>query len=262
MGKILISSLKDITAKLTLVGILMAVFSGSSLAEVIQSPYAVGERLNFKIYFEFVLGGNASMYVQGIEEDGGRRTMHIVSEAKSTPTVDRMYKVRDKIESWRDLEMKASVKYSKRLREGKWKDDKVVEYNQEAGTALLYRKPGQPADTVKINPPVMDIISAFYYVRECSLEVGKSLFIPLHDIEKQYLLEVKVLRKETVEVPGGTFDCFVVEPQLQSSGLFRREGSLQIWLTDDRYKMPVLMQSKLYFGRVWAKLVDYTRGQE
>jgi len=247
---------------LVIAGLSNAGSTGVLHAEVIQAPYVVGERLHFKIYFEFVLGGDATMSVQGIEEVNGRRTLHIVSEAKSTSTVDMMYKVRDKIESWRDIETEASIKYSKRLREGKWKDDKLVIYDQEAGTALVQRKPNQPPDTVTIVPPVMDIISAFYHVRECSLEVGKSIFIPLHDIDKQYMLEVKVLRRERVEVPAGTFDCLVIEPQLQSSGLFRKEGSLQIWMTDDRFRMPVLMQSKLYFGRVWAKLVEYTRGQE
>jgi hypothetical protein len=225
-------------------------------------PFHVGEKLEFKVYFEFVLGGGASMSVQGIEEIDGHRCLKFVSEARSTSTVDIMYKVRDKIESWRDIELGFSRRYAKHLREGKYSDDKLVEYKQEDSLAIMHKKTDKPGDTLAIIPPVQDIMSAFYYFRQCTLEVGKSLSIPLHDIDKQYVLEVKVLRKETIEVPAGTFDCFVVEPQLKSSGIFRREGSLQIWMTDDQYRMPVLMQSKLYFGRVWAKLVSYKRGQE
>ena len=226
------------------------------------APFTVGEKLDFKVYFEFILGGDASMSVKSIDEVNNRRCLRFVSEARSTPTVDMMYKVRDKIESWIDVESRYSVKYVKRLREGRWKDDKLVEYNQEAGIARVRRNAADSIRVVQITPPVMDVLASFYRVRECSLQVGTSIFIPLHDIDKQYELEVNVIRKETVEVPAGTFDCIVVEPLLRSSGIFRKEGSLQIWLTDDRYRMPVLMQSRLYFGRVWAKLVNYQRGGE
>lgn len=201
------------------------------------------------------------MSVESVEQIDGHDCLKIVSEAKSTRTVDRMYKVRDRIETWRDVEGQFSRRYTKRLREGKWKDDKRVEYNPEAGFSCLYRGEGAMPDTQSLDMQVQDVMSAFYEVRQHNLEVGRSVFFELHDIDKRYRLEVKVLRKETIEVPAGKFDCIVVEPLLQSSGIFRREGSVQIWLSDDQYKMPVLMQSRLYFGRVWAKLVGFRRGE-
>jgi len=225
-------------------------------------PFSPGEKLDFKVYFEFILGGDATMEVAPLEEVNGRLCYRFTSTARSTRTVDKFYKVRDRIESWREIDGGSSRRYFKQLREGKWVDDKVVEYFQEDSLALLQKKAGAPIDTLRLTPPVQDVLSAFYYFRECSLTVGQSVRIPLHDIDKQYILEVRALRKERIEVPAGTFDCIVVEPLLKSSGIFRREGSLHIWLTDDHRRMPVLMQSKLYFGRVWAKLVDYKLGGE
>ena len=227
-----------------------------------QPPFTIGERLNFKVYLEFILGGDASMSVKGIEDVNGHSCQRLVSEAHSTPTVDAFYKVRDRVESWRDLQFGFSRRYVKTLREGKYKDDKRVEYATEDSLAFLYRGSREIPETLSVSGGIHDVLNAFYAMRERDLQVGRSEFIDLHDINQRYLLEVKVLRRESVEVPVGKFRCLVVEPELQSAGLFRKEGELQIWLTDDQYKMPVLMKSKLYFGRVWAKLVGYSRGDE
>jgi len=222
-----------------------------------ELPFVVGERLKFKIYFEFVLGGEARMEVEAIENIDGHDCLRIVSEAKSTRTVDNFYKVRDRIVSWRDLKTGYSRQYTKTTREGKYKDDKKVSYYPEKNQLVLTRKADALPETLFLDKSVHDVLAAFYEVRLYNLEVGKSIIIEMHDIDKQYPLEVKVLRKERAEVPAGNFDCVVIEPLLKSSGIFRKEGSLQIWLTDDDRHMPVLMQSQLYFGRVWAKLAEY-----
>ena len=73
-------------------------------------------------------------------------------------------------------------------------------------------------------------------------------------------LEVRVLREETVTVEAGTFDCLVVEPITQSVGLFKHEGNLTVWLTNDRLRMPVLMKSKLLFGSISVELTDFELG--
>lgn len=225
-----------------------------------STPFQPGEQLEFKVYFEFVLGGTAVMAVKPAEMVDGRSCILLESTARSTPTVDMMYKVRDRIRSWLDVPARCTRRYAKELREGSHRDEKLVEYFPEQRRANLTSDPTQPKKTIEVDSGMVDVLAAFYTMRQETLEVGKSLFIDVHDITKQYKLEVKVLGRERVEVPAGEFDCFVVEPLLKSSGIFRKEGSLQIWVTDDEYKMPVLMKSRLYFGRVWAKLTKFKRG--
>jgi hypothetical protein len=106
------------------------------------------------------------------------------------------------------------------------------------------------------------VLSAFYYVRTQPLEIGKSLFIDNHADKKNYPLEVKVIRKERIEVEAGTFDCLVVEPILQASAIFEQKGSLTVWLTDDHIRMPVLMKSKVVIGSIATELTEYCLGNE
>ena len=249
-----------------LVGILILLLFIASPAKaespLKKLPFNVGERLDFKVYFEFILGGHASMSVASIDSIDGHPTFHIVSRAKSTKTVDMFYKVRDRIESWRDVEGGFSRLYIKQLREGKHKVDKRVVYAPVDSAAYLYRGSSEVPETLSVAGHVQDVLSAFYEMRTRELEVGKSVWIDIHDINKRYDLEVKVLRKEQVEVPAGKFNCLVLEPLLKSSGLFRKEGKLQIWISDDEHRIPVVMKSELYFGAVYARLIGYRLGDK
>ena len=98
-------------------------------------------------------------------------------------------------------------------------------------------------------------------MRTQPLEEGKSIYVDNFTDGKQYSLEVRVLRREKISVTAGTFDCIVVEPLLQTVGVFKHEGKLTVWLTDDRLRMPVLMKSKILVGSVSAELTKYTLGE-
>lgn len=223
--------------------------------------YKIGENLEFKIYFEFIRGGSSQMTVDSTTVDG-KPCFHFVSTAKSTRTVDTFYKVRDRVESWQDINGGFSRRYAKRLREGRYKSDRQVEYLPTDSTAVLFRTKDAAPETLSVRGKVFDVLSAFYESRTRPLEVGKSISVELHDIDKYYTLEVSVLRQETIKVPAGKFDCFVIEPRLKSEGLFRRKGSMLVWITADENRIPVMMRSKLYFGRVWAKLSNYQLGKD
>jgi len=73
-------------------------------------------------------------------------------------------------------------------------------------------------------------------------------------------LKVYVHGKKTVQVPAGTFECFVVEPIMQGEGLFKHEGKLTIYLSDDQYRVPVLVKTKVPVGSIKVELKEFYPG--
>ena len=65
---------------------------------------------------------------------------------------------------------------------------------------------------------------------------------------------------ETVKAPAGKFRCFVVDPHLQSVGVFNQKGRMRVWITADRKRMPVKLESKVTFGAFEAVLIGYRSG--
>ena len=67
-------------------------------------------------------------------------------------------------------------------------------------------------------------------------------------------LEVKVYKREVLEVEAGKFRCLFIEPLLQGDGIFKQKGRLKVWLTDDQYKIPVQMTSEVIVGHITTEL--------
>jgi hypothetical protein len=215
-------------------------------------PFGEGEYLLFAIQYGLIYAGDATLEVRSDAELNGRRAYHLVSVARTNKTFDMVYKVRDRHESYMDMEYLYSLRFEKHLREGRFRRDKVVDFDQTSHVAIY------PDNQVGIPPNTQDFISALYYVRTIPLEPGQAVWMPNHSDGKNYPIFVKALRRERVEVQAGTFDCIVIEPVLETSAIFENTGKLTIWLTDDNFRMPVLMRSKVVVGSFEAVLKEFT----
>ena len=56
---------------------------------------------------------------------------------------------------------------------------------------------------------------------------------------------LRVLRKETVTVPAGTFNTIVVRPIIQTKGLFSQGGEAEVYFSDDARRILVMVRSKV-----------------
>ena len=103
-------------------------------------------------------------------------------------------------------------------------------------------------------------MSAFFFARNLDLDVGDEYFMTAHSSRKTYDLKIVVHGKERVEVEAGTWDCFVVEPFLQGEGIFKHEGKVTIYITDDKHRIPVLIRTKVPVGSIDVELKEYQPG--
>lgn len=217
--------------------------------------FGVGEELYFDINYGFINAGTAQMRVLDLVEWAGRPCYYIQTQAHSNSFFSSIFPVNDTVETIVDAAGLYSWHFEKRLREGSYNSDRVYSFDHVNKQAFF------ESDTIDIPRFVHDVLSAFYYVRTMDLKVGETVTINNFSRGRVAPLEVKALRKETVETEAGEFDCIVVEPLLQAAGVFRHEGKLTVWLTDDRLKMPVLMKSKVLVGAINASLTDYKLGE-
>lgn len=215
-------------------------------------PFGEGEYLLFAIQYGLIHAGDATLEVRSDAELNGRQAYHLVSTARTNKTFDMIYKVRDRHESFMDKEFLYSLRFEKHIREGKFRRDKEVDFDQANHLAIY------PDRQVGIPPNTQDFISALYYVRTFPLEPGQAVWMANHSDGKNYPIFIKALRRERIKVQAGEFDCLVIEPVLETSAIFENKGKLTIWLTDDNVRMPVLMRSKVVVGSFEAVLKEYT----
>jgi uncharacterized protein DUF3108 len=214
-------------------------------------PWKIGEYFQFSIDWNGLNGGNSLMQVQNVQRLEGRRVYRIVTKTESNSFVSKFYKVRDRAETYIDAESLYSRRFLKHLREGGYKKDVDVRFDQEARKAAY-----DDGSSFDVPARVHDVLSAFYYVRTRPLPTGATLLLPTHDNKKSYDMEVKVHKRERIQVPAGTFECVLVEPILKSEGVFKSKGSILIWLSDDARRIPVMVKSKVPVGSITVSLTD------
>jgi hypothetical protein len=257
------------TLRLALAGLLVATavtrpaVADTPAAPVVNSsaargrglPFGPGESLRFSIEYGLIKAGSAWLEVGPMETYKGRSCYHITSRAESNDVMSRIYKVRDRIDSLIDAEGLYTWRYKKRIREGGYERDYDILYEPHSGRTTY-------ADGLKFDakPWSKDGLAAFYYVRHLPLEVGKDLVVTHHSDRRSNDILVKVHGRETVKVPAGTFDCFIIEPVMESGGLFKNSGRLSIWVTADDRRIPVLMKSKIPVGSIDAVLQEVRSG--
>lgn len=228
--------------------------SNDELRKVGNNAFTVGEKLTFDVKYGFVTAGVAVMQIPKIRRISGRNAYHITFEVNTVPSFDWIYKVRDRYETYLDVEGLFPWRFEQHIREGGYKRDFAAFFDQRRGKAKTTE------GEYDIPKYVNDIVSAFYLARTFDYsDMKKSDRIHLQNFykDKVYDLDVRYLGKETIEVPAGKFDCIIVEPLVQEGGLFKSEGNIIIWLTDDSLKVPVKVKTKVVIGSIDADLTAY-----
>lgn len=213
-----------------------------------NKAFSVGEKLTFDIDWGPITVGTAEMAIPRIKKYNGHTVYDVRSTVYSNKMVAKIYPVEDRFISYIDSAGIYSHRFEKHQREGNWKRDRIFFLDQVNNLGISRQ------DTIEIPRFTQDIISAFYYVRTLDLKVGDVIDIPNYDNGKVHDIEVEVQKKIRIRVPAGKFDCLLIEPKLKTQALFKNEGRIFIYVTDDERKIPVLMVSKVIFGQISAKL--------
>ncbi len=214
-------------------------------------PFAPGEKLTFNLQYGPIQAGTATMSVSGIGRIGSVPCYHFTSYSRSAPFFDTIYPVRDLVESYADTATLVTWRIEKHLREDDYRLDTVVRLDPPRRRAVY-----EDGQALAVDARVRDPLAAFFYARTLPLEVGQTYTLPSHGDRKTYNVLIKVLRREVVTVPRGTYRCLALEPQLKSTGVFRQTGKMTVWVTDDARHMPVKLSSKVAVGSVVGVLVS------
>lgn len=222
-------------------------------------PFGIGEQIVLHVSFGIIPAGKAILEVVDTMRVHDQLAYYVVSTARSAKGFDWIYKVRDSIQTWVDADSIYSLRFRKQLREGSYRDEKVVEYNFDDSLAYWWDD-GKEKDPLHVEPFIQDAFSAGFKTRTLPMEVGDTLIIRTHDVKKTYDLFVIIHGREMVETMAGTFDCFKAEPIMKSGGLFKKErkARLYVWVTADERRIPVMLKSKASFGTFTVQLESYT----
>ncbi|MDH3974502.1 MAG: DUF3108 domain-containing protein [Deltaproteobacteria bacterium] len=221
-------------------------------------PFEVGERLEYEISWLGIPGGNSMLEVKGLKEMGGSDAYHVESRTWSNRFISTFYLVDDRIEGYMNAGDLTGISLKVRQREGRHKVDKEISFDRE-NNKVYFRK-NKKKSVHDVPPFIRDSLSSFYYLRTKELEVGKDVVMDTFSNGRLYKLIVKVLKREERQVKGKNYKTIKIQPLIKQNDVFKNKGDIFIWLTDDEYKIPVMIRSEIAIGYFTAELINLRKG--
>lgn len=217
------------------------------------------ENATYQVRWSFVVGGYVDIATEQQGELAGQAVRHFSLTARTLPLIDVFYKVRDRIDSYTDVALSRSLLYTK-VQRGKRKKDVSVHFDWQNKTAQ-YRNDDSKEESVVLEEGTFDPLSAYFFIRQLDLKVGDVIFRPVSDGKKLVQGKATVLDRQRIRVPAGSFDTYLVEPDMQEvRGVFEKSKNarLLVWLTADSRHLLVKAESRVVVGSIVAELVSYS----
>jgi len=222
----------------------------SALARV---PFGVGERLEYQVKFGRLPVGSGAMEVLPMDTVRGRDAWHTMFDIRGGIP---FYRVHDRYEAWFDTHSLASLRYRQDIDEGSYEPKRHYEIFPDRREYIEIKKDGTREPPQESVEHPLDEASFVYFLRTIPLHDGMDTSFNDYFKARANPVRIKVLRRDTIEVPAGRFAAIVVQPIFESK-LFSEGGHAEIWLSDDENRIVLQMKSKVSFGSLSLYLKSY-----
>jgi hypothetical protein len=221
-------------------------------------PFAVGEKMTYKVRLGIVGNvGTGSLEVLGIDTIRGRPAYALRFHLKGGIP---FAKVDDDFRSWVDTQTMIARRFKQDQKEVKYERHRTIDFFPEEDRWRTID--GKESGPLTTDEP-LDDVSFLYFIRTLPLEVGKTYTFNRYFKAEGNPVTVKVLRRQTISVPAGTFRTIVVQPIIKTKGLFSEGGAAEIYFTDDDKRILVQLKSKVKILKsLDMHLQSYTPGSK
>ena len=216
-------------------------------------PFGVGERLEYDVRFGRIHVGSGDMEVLPMDTVRGHDTWHTIFHLSGGIP---FYHVNDRYESWIDSTTLSSLRYWQNIDEGSYEPQRHYEIYPDRREFIEHDKNGEKPPQPSVEHP-LDDGSFVYFLRTIPLRVGMDTTFDNYFNKDRNPVRIRVLRRDTINVPAGRFVALVVQPVINAKGIFSEGGDAQIWLSDDDNRIMLQMKSKLSFGSLNLYLKSY-----
>jgi hypothetical protein len=216
-------------------------------------PFDVGEHLVYDAKFGAIKVGTARMVVSELDTLRGREAYHTTFRVSGGTF---FYKLDDRYESWIDTRTFGSLRHIQDVDQGSYERTRTFEIFPDR---RVYTE-NDSEERESVAEP-LDDGSFLYFIRTIPFSVGQTYTFNRYFRPDRNPVIIRVLRRERVKVPAGTFECIVIQPIIKSRGIFSEGAQAELWITDDDKRIMVQMKSQLKIGSLNLYLRSYNPGK-
>jgi len=231
-----------------------------SAQEPKESVFSDNEFIKFKIKY---LSFNTSTATLRTKKEvlNGKSVYHVVGEGRSSKFLSFFFKIRDRYETYMDMETYKPYRFVRNINEGGYKKDIIIDFDRYKNTATVNNRKYNTVKSFKTPGDVHDMISSFYYLRNTldveTLKIGDEEKLTMFFDEENFDFKLKYLGTETIRTKFGKINCLRFRPLVMADRVFKEEESLSVWISNDKNLIPVKISADLAVGSLTAILNEY-----
>jgi hypothetical protein len=226
-------------------------------ARAAPAPFQVGERAEYRVGYGILRSvGSGSMEIARIDTVRGHPTYHTKFRLRGGIPGAR---VNNTFESWLDVRGLFSRRFEQDTNEVRFTRRRTREFYPEERRWTGRTNDRDESGELPTATP-LDDTAFLYFVRTLDLEPGQEYEFHNYWNPDGNPVRIRVLRRQTITVPAGTFDTVVLQPLIETSGMFSEGGEAEVYLSDDAARILVMIRAKVTFGSLRLELQNYTPG--
>lgn len=267
------SSLLDMKNKFFLIFFIL-VFCGAAglaqtykyvdLCQIDNHSFIPGEKLRFRIYynwkFVWVPAGEVEFSIEELDEE--HYWVEVIG--KTYPAYESFFKVDDFYASRIDKSSLLPEYFLRDVEEGSYNRYDSIHFDQtNMKIESHWGKHREDAEQFEFESKtcVQDMVSILYFVRNLNYdELDNKTIVPVEIFfdKEFYPLKMEVNKREKKKVKGlGKFKTIKLIPEAVDGHVFDEDTKMDVWISDDQNKIPLLIESPLTIGSAKAVLIRH-----
>lgn len=250
---------------LPLAALLTAFGPSDATRTVLNNSFKKGEVLQYRVHYGLINAADATIELSDdIHRVNERPCYRATVTGRTTGSFDYFLRIRDTWRSYIDTTSILPQRFFRNIEERNYRKNENVDFDHFKDVASVEShkrdKNKVKKGTFKTPNNVQDIVSGFYFLRTLNYDsrrVGEVIKVQGFFDEEVFNLDVIYKGRETVETKAGVIRAIRLVPKLPDNKLFRGENAVSVYLSDDRNKIPVLIQAELVLGTVKVDMYKY-----
>lgn len=230
-----------------------------------RGNFGLGENLNYRLHWGPFNAGRATISIVNKTESMNNKPCYVLAVVGRTVGLAEVsIQIRDTWVAFLDTATYLPQKAYRDITEGKYKLKEDVVFDRTNGIAKITRKhPDRDFERLEKEIPdgVQDILGGFYQLRRVNfnkLKMGDTVAVKAFFDKENFNFKVRYKGKIKVDTDAGSFNAIKIVPLMPKNRLFDGEESVVAYISDDKNKIPLLAEVKMFVGKVKLELTNYT----
>ena len=226
------------------------------LRTIDHHAFKAGERAEYLVHYGPLDAGIASIEIR--ESDlkiKDRELLKVVGVGKSRGLTDLLFHVDDRYETYIDKAGVFPWLFIRKVSEGGYEIEQTYKFFQQKGIVET-----QKNEKHEVPVHIQDMMSAALYARTLdysNIKVGDTINVVSFVDDEVFDLMISYAGTEVIKIRSGKYRCMKFNPIIQVGRIFNTAEDLEIWVSDDENKIPILCKAKILVGSVKVELVRY-----